>query len=36
MVGGKCNEDQCLAEIGGALGADFMVSGQGHQARQLP
>ncbi|MBS2028437.1 MAG: PEGA domain-containing protein [Deltaproteobacteria bacterium] len=27
-LGGKCNEDQCLAEIGGALGADFMVSGK--------
>lgn len=28
MVTGKCNEDQCLAEIGGALGADYMVSGK--------
>jgi TolB-like protein len=26
--GGSCNEDQCLAEIGGALGADYMVSGK--------
>ncbi len=25
---GQCNEDQCLAEIGGALGADYMVSGK--------
>src|SRR5437899_3317519 len=28
LVGGQCTEDQCLAEIGGALGADSMVSGK--------
>lgn len=28
LVSGKCNEEQCLAEIGGALGADYMVSGK--------
>jgi len=28
MISGKCNEEQCLAEIGGALGADYMVSGK--------
>jgi hypothetical protein len=28
LISGKCNEDQCLAEIGGALGADYMVAGK--------
>lgn len=28
LMTGKCSEDQCLAEIGGALGADYMVSGK--------
>lgn len=28
LSGSQCSEDRCLAEIGGALGADFMVSGK--------
>ena len=28
LVTGTCTEESCLAEIGGALGADYMVSGK--------